>query len=182
MPGLARPYAGLHSITQPFTGHNSAEPVGYLAPGSLQAQKAFKLGWARYSHLHMAQDVAMPLGTDLLAPAAGRIVAEGTYTVSGEHYLMLRIHRDAAIQTVVFYTHIRDGGLLLPVGTHVIAGQHIAESGNSGWSSGPHLHWEVRVGPAAADPHLSSSWLKQDPAQCLIGGRLAGSSFLVPNV
>lgn len=182
MAGLLKPYAGVRTITQPFTGHNTAEPVGYLQPGNLRAQKGYRAGWTKYAHLHMAQDVAMPIGTDLLAPAAGLIVAEGTYTISGEHYLMLRIHKDATYQTVIFYTHIADGGLILPVGKHVTAGQHVAESGNSGWSTGPHLHWEVRVGPATADPHLSSSWLKVDPVACLVGGSLAGSSWLVPNV
>lgn len=182
MSGLARPYAGTHPVSQPFIGQNVYEPAGYLAPGGLRAQKAWKSGWTKFAHLHMAQDLPMPIGTDLLAPCAGVIVAEGTYASTGEHYLMIRIHKDAASQTVIFYTHIRDGGLLLPVGRRVTAGQHVAESGNSGMSTGPHLHWEVRVGPVAADPHLSSAWMKYDPQQCLVGGSLASAVALIPNV
>lgn len=182
MSGLLRPYAGTHSVSQAFTGQFTSEPTGYLAPGGLRAQKAWKSGWTKFAHLHMAQDLPMPLGTDLLAPAAGIIVAAGTYASTGEHYLMERIHKDAASQTVIFWTHIRDGGILVPVGRRVSAGQHIAESGNSGMSTGPHLHWEVRVGPVGADPHLSATWMKYDPKQCLVGGALASSVALIPNV
>lgn len=188
MSGLARPYAGSHPITQGFLGtyHNPTtgvgEPKGYVRPGGQYGRRAWASGWTAYPHVHLAQDVGMAIGTDLLAPCRSRLVVAGTYTSTGEHFAMLLIHRDATYQTLVFVTHLKAGGILVPVGTHLAAGQHYAESGASGMVTGPHLHWEVRRGPATADPHYSGSWLKVDPAACLVGGALAGASWLVPNV
>src|SRR5512140_2367320 len=119
MAGLLRPYAGTHPITQPFLGTIMQEPVGYVASDLVVGQRPYRAGWTKRYHIHLAQDVGMPIGTDLLAPCAGRIVAEGTYSSTGEHYLMILFHKDAALQTLIFYTHIKDGGLLLPVGRHV---------------------------------------------------------------
>ena len=186
MSGLIRPYAGSHPVTQGFLGtyYNPTtgigEPLGYVAPGGVRGKRAYVSGWTKHPHIHLAQDVAMAIGTDLLAPAAGRIIYEG-YRDTG-NFLFLLIHKDGTFQTGIYFNHIRSEGLLLPVGTRVAAGRHIAESGASGHVTGPHLHWEVRRGPASADPHYSSSWTKIDPAKCLIGGSLAGSSWLVPNV
>lgn len=124
----------------------------------------------------------MAIGTNLLAPAPGKIVAEGTYASTGEHYCMILIHKDKTYQTVLFFTHLKANGILFSVGKHLTLQQHFAESGSSGMSTGPHLHWEVRRGPASADPHLSGSWKKFDPRHCLVGGDLADASWLVPNV
>lgn len=182
MAGLVAPYVGTHPITQAFLGTYIAEAAGYVAPSNIQGRRPFYTGWRKMPHVHLAQDVGMPIGTDLIAPAAGIIVAEGTYTSTGEHYAMIRIHRDGTYQTVIFFTHIKAGGFLYPVGKRLTLRQHFAESGASGMVTGPHLHWEVRRGPASADPHYSGSWMKFDPKQCMVGGSLASASWLVPNV
>lgn len=181
MTGLLKPFAGVHGITQPFVGTFAGEPAGYLAPSKIEGRRAALAGWTPFAHIHLAQDVGMPVGTDLLAPASGRIIIEGTWN-DGGHHLSLLIHKDATYQTLIYYNHIKDGGFILPVGTRVKAGQHIAESGASGHVTGPHLHWEVRRGPAGADPHLSSSWRRFAPGACQVGGALAGASWLVSNV
>lgn len=187
MTGLLKPYAGTHPVTQGFMGtyYNPTtgigEPPGYVAPGHLRGRRGYHSGWTKYAHIHLAQDVGMPDGTDLLAVAKGKIVLAGELP-NGEYYIRLLIHKDASVQTIIGYDHIRPGGILFPSGTHVTAGQHIAESGHSGNVTGPHLHWYVAVGPATADVRYNSAWDHYDPQQCLIGGSLAGSSWLVPNV
>lgn len=188
MAGLVLPYVGTHPVTQGFLGTfydpktGIGEPVGYVAPNRLYGQRSYRTGWTKYPHVHLAQDVGMAIGTDLIAPAPGKIVAEGTYWSTGEHYCMILFHRDATYQTLAFFTHIKDGGLLFPVGKHLTLRQHFAESGASGHVTGPHLHWEVRRGPANADPHYSGSWLKFDPKACMVGGAYASASWMVPNV
>lgn len=187
MTGLLKPYAGNHDVTQGFLGeyYNPAtgvgEPVGYVNPNDNHyGRRGYRAGWTKKAHIHLAQDVSMPQGTDLLAPAKGRVVVEvvASYGIG----LTLLIHKDATYQTVITFNHLRANGFLVPVGAHVSAGQHIAESGATGHVTGPHLHWEVRRGPASADPRYSSTWLKIAPGACLVGGSLADASWLVPNV
>lgn len=183
MSGLLWPIAGAHNVTQWFDGHAGAEPSGWLGGYNGKPWKARKGVFAPavpYLHLHMAIDIACPIGTPILAPEGGVIVAQGTYASTGEHYSMLRIHRDATLQTVLFFTHIKNGGLIHPVGSKVARGATLALSGNSGMSTGPHLHWEVRVGSVNSDPHLSAPWYKYNPQRLRVGGDMAGWALIKP--
>jgi len=87
---------------------------------------------------HHGVDVAIPVGTVLVAPAAGEIVHHGA-GASGGFTLIVRHSED--LFTV--YYHLEKPSHL-PKGTKVKRGDPIARSGNSGASTGPHLHWEVR--------------------------------------
>lgn len=60
------------------------------------------------------------------------------------------------------YAHMYGNGIHVRVGDHVIAGQHIADVGSDGKSTGPHLLFEIRLKGRSADP---ASWLSrsQDP-------------------
>lgn len=192
MSGLLAPMTGF-PITQGFTGHNLNEPAGRLSLDQLSAKLVLPIrgqyppGTTR--HLHMAQDISCPIGTPIKAPAAGIIVAQGTIarflngTPDGEHYVLLQIERDSRNQTILEFTHL--SAFVLKVGAHVKRGQVIAKSGNSGVSTGPHLHWQVCTGPSTASPSaivwgkVGTRW---DPAQCETGGKLAGRGWLVSNV
>lgn len=183
MSGLKWPVPERFNITQGFAGAHPYESPGYLekdAKGPKRARRT-KFADAEYrTDLHAAIDVGCPIGTRLSAPESGTVVAAGTYTSTGEHYLMLRVHRDAKRQTVCFFTHLRAGGVIVPVGARVGRGQKLAETGNSGMSTGPHLHYEVRVGPRDADPRLSGSWFKWNPKRLSEGGDLADSELVRP--
>ena len=88
--------------------------------------------------MHHGVDVAMPVGTELVAPADGEVVHKGS-GASGGFTLILKHAAD--LYTV--YYHLAKPSML-SVGTQVRTGQLVAYSGNTGLSSGPHLHWECR--------------------------------------
>ena len=88
--------------------------------------------------MHHGIDVAMPVGTRLTAPAPGTVVHKGN-NGSGGVTLIIR-HADN-MHTV--YYHLQKPSHL-PIGATVETGQEIAFSGNTGASTGPHLHFELR--------------------------------------
>ena len=100
---------------------------------------------AKGSRAEFAYDLVMPVGTELLAAAAGVVLlleerfADGT-GVAGEENTLLVQHADG---TVSNYGHIAAMGVLVDEGEAVVQGQVVAISGNSGGSSEPHLHFEV---------------------------------------
>lgn len=186
--GLVRPYVGPRPISQDFDGTYAGERPGWLfsdTHGPRFARRVVTAKAVYYKHLHEAQDVVMPVGTDILAPQAGQLVVAGI-RVDGARYLYLLIHRATATETYstyLFATHLQK--MWVPVGKKVKQGQHIAESGQSGHVTGPHLHWEVQRLTKTIDAHSPQAWTqayRYDPARCLVGGDLAGESWLVPNV
>ena len=97
-----------------------------------------------------AIDIAMPIGTDVLA-ARGGIVFEviGNNFKGGtdinEHLhaanIVRILHDDG---TFAVYAHLNWNSIRVRAGERVRAGQYIADSGNTGFSSGPHLHFAVQ--------------------------------------
>lgn len=147
-------------ITQDFDGGFSWEPVGYLR--SLTIKRGKKTWFPRSQrrrHLHLAIDYSCPVGTPVRAVRDGVIVAQGRYPVTGEYYLFLRIKRGLRFQVVAFYTHLKPGSFRYRVGARVPKGAILARSGNTGWSTGPHLHFELRRGLRFLRPSYVSAWL-----------------------
>lgn len=91
-------------------------------------------------HGHNAVDIAATPGTPVIAAATGRVIAAKMGGYNGGYGNMIIIAHDNGIQTV--YAHLRD--VYVTQGQSVNQGLVIGEVGNSGRSSGPHLHFEVR--------------------------------------
>ena len=91
---------------------------------------------------HGGRDISCPKGTPVYAAADG-IVIKATYmnTSYGNH-IMIAHGND------VYTLYAHNSELLVSVGDEVKQGQQIALSGDTGNSTGPHLHFEVRVGGA----------------------------------
>ena len=94
---------------------------------------------------HQGMDVAAPIGTKVRAPADATVVFSG---VEGGYGRVIVLDHGYGLKT-------RYGHLLktdVKVGDKIKRGQTIAQVGNSGRSTGPHLHYEVRVNGVADNP------------------------------
>ncbi|WP_049564165.1 M23 family metallopeptidase [Streptomyces sp. SBT349] len=107
----------------------------------------------RWASGHSGQDFAVPTGTDVDAVHGGTVVkAGGNGAGDGPAYgnAVVIKHSD---DTYTQYAHLSE--IDVDQGETVTTGEHIAKSGNTGNSSGPHLHFEVRTTPdygSAIDP------------------------------
>ncbi|MFG2313179.1 M23 family metallopeptidase [Streptomyces sp. NPDC048566] len=113
----------------------------------------FNQAGGMWSHKHSGQDYAVPLGTDVVAAHGGTVVkAGGNGAGDGPAYgnAIVIKHGNG---TYSQYAHL--SRIDVKIGQVVKTGQHIAKSGNTGNSSGPHLHFEIRKTPnygSAIDP------------------------------
>ena len=90
-------------------------------------------------------DVAAPIGTPIHVPLAGVVISSGPASGFG---MWVRVqHADG---TITVYGHINRS--FVRVGQHVAAGDVIAETGNRGQSTGPHLHIGVMVNGVYVNP------------------------------
>lgn len=96
---------------------------------------------------HEGADIGAYYGSVIHAAHDGVIEYTGWYGGYGNFILM---SNGNGIETA--YGHIRDGGTLVGIGQHVVAGEAIARVGSTGHSTGPHLHFEVRIGGTPINP------------------------------
>lgn len=94
---------------------------------------------------HQAVDIGVPIGTSVWASCGGTVVHAGWMSSYG--YCVFINHPDGK-QTR--YAHL--SRVLVSNGQQVVQGQKIALSGNTGVSTGPHLHFEMRYGGRAINP------------------------------
>ncbi|MBN8590642.1 MAG: peptidoglycan DD-metalloendopeptidase family protein [Anaerolineae bacterium] len=105
--------------------------------------------WIRgYASWHPAADLAVPEGSPVVAATSGRVIFAGWNTF-GYGYAVVLAH--GPFTTI--YAHL--SSILVGCGQDVAPGQQIALSGNTGNSSGPHLHFEVRYNDIPQDPTLT---------------------------
>lgn len=91
-------------------------------------------------HGHNGVDIAATPGTPVIASANGRVIAARVGGYNGGYGNMVIIAHDNGVQTV--YAHLRE--VSVTQGESVVQGQVIGGVGNTGRSTGPHLHFEVR--------------------------------------
>lgn len=94
---------------------------------------------------HKGVDVAAPYGSNITAPAAGRVTFVGRKLGDG---LMVELDHGAGVQSI--YAHC--SAVKVRVGDFVSFGDVIAAVGSSGLSTAPHVHFEVRVRGEPVDP------------------------------
>ncbi|MFF9338837.1 MULTISPECIES: M23 family metallopeptidase [unclassified Streptomyces] len=130
----------------------AAKPVaakkakGWVKPVTSYALSAsFNQGGAMWAHKHSGQDFAVPVGTTVKAAGAGTVVKAGPNGGGDGPAYGNAIVVKHANGTYSQYAHLSK--IKVHVGQKVAAGQKIALSGNTGNSSGPHLHFEIRTTP-----------------------------------
>ncbi len=99
----------------------------------------------RWGRMHKGVDWAVPVGTTVFASSAGTVV-RADYN-GGYGLCVLISHPDGRMTR---YAH--NSKLLVSVGQHVEQGETIAKSGNTGRSTGPHVHFEILVNGSAVNP------------------------------
>jgi murein DD-endopeptidase MepM/ murein hydrolase activator NlpD len=96
-----------------------------------------------YAYIHNGIDLSTKVGTPIFAASSGEVVTVVTdqgESHSGLGNLIIIQHADGIMSR---YHHLPTGGVQVKVGDQVKAGQQIAISGNSGTSTGPHLHFTI---------------------------------------
>lgn len=116
--------------------------------------------------LHAGTDYAAPLGTPIHSVADGEVVYTGAGRLGRSSELVIIEHELDGTSFYSWYVHMYPDGVFVEVGDRVRAGQVIAEVGNNGNSTGPHLHLEIHT----ADPGLGLTKTRS----------LTPASFVVP--
>lgn len=129
---LQRPLAGSPPITQPF------------GPTAVEAEPPL-LG---YPHFHQGVDYGVPTGTPVYAPGPGVVMSPND--ASFGYGLHVRIDHGNGCFSLLGHL----SAVLVTPGQHIAQGQRVALSGNTGDSTGPHLHWSV----------YTPDWLPVPPA------------------
>ena len=133
---------------------NRISPYGMRGPITSLAKKYAPDGpspnkklYKRYSNpsLHAGIDVAVPENTDILAPVSGKITAVSSNKSSGNFVEMRGDDR-----RVYSFSHINNA--TVSRGQKVTRGEVIAKSGNTGPSSGPHVHFSIKERGKRIDP------------------------------
>jgi murein DD-endopeptidase MepM/ murein hydrolase activator NlpD len=99
---------------------------------------------------HTGTDYAAPTGTPIRAIGDGFVVFAGRKGGYG-NVIDIR-HRNGMVSR---YGHMRNFAPGMRPGARVTMGNTIGYVGSTGWATGPHLHFEIRVGGVARDPRLA---------------------------
>ncbi|MBV8308134.1 MAG: M23 family metallopeptidase [Gammaproteobacteria bacterium] len=163
--GDARPkleYAWSVALGSPDAEHKPTRP--YRAPFALGTTYRVSQAYpAQFTHTTpdsiYAIDIALPDGTAVYAARAGTIInvrhdgfRGGTVGVMADQANLIEILHDDG--TIAVYGHLHWDSIRVHIGQHVALGEYIADSGNTGFSSGPHLHFAVWRNAGDADVSL----------------------------
>jgi murein DD-endopeptidase MepM/ murein hydrolase activator NlpD len=136
LQGAGNPAGSWEAQQAAGAASTTAASGGAVAPASGQVTSCYGSRWGT---LHAGVDIAAPIGTPIYAPEGGVVVQAGP--ASGFGLAVALQHADG---TVTLYGHVNQ--FFVSAGQAVTTGQQIAEVGNRGQSTGPHLHFEVHTG------------------------------------
>ncbi|MGK7874147.1 MAG: peptidoglycan DD-metalloendopeptidase family protein [Xenococcaceae cyanobacterium] len=127
-----------------YLPHSPARFNGYIWPTKGVITSGYGRRWGR---MHKGVDIAGPIGTPIISAAPGEVVSAG-WNSGGYGNLVKVKHPDGSL---TLYAH--NSRILVRRGQRVDQGQQIAEMGSTGYSTGPHLHFEVHpAGRGAVNP------------------------------
>jgi murein DD-endopeptidase MepM/ murein hydrolase activator NlpD len=147
------------ALGSPAATHSPARP--YRAPFAVGTSHRVSQAYPeRITHVTpdsvYAIDIALPDGTAVFAARAGTVInvrhdgfRGGTVSVMADQANLIEILHDDG--TIAVYGHLHWDSIRVHIGQHVALGEYIADSGNTGFSSGPHLHFAVWRNAGDAD-------------------------------
>jgi murein DD-endopeptidase MepM/ murein hydrolase activator NlpD len=136
----------LESLTARLGKVLAALPSRWPLRGTVNSEFGRRISpWTGSHEVHTGIDIAADMGSPVRAPAPGTVVFAGTVADYGTAVVLEHGHD---IRTL--FGHL--SRLHVAPGQTVERGQLIALSGNTGRSSGPHLHYEIQVKGQPADP------------------------------
>ena len=127
---------------KPEFGYQDRLNQMFIRPVQGRISSPFGPRWGRH---HDGKDYAVPIGTPVKAAGGGRVVYVGWSSGYGNTVI---VQHQQGMRTL--YAHLNSFNV--SSGQRVNRGQVIARSGNTGRSTGPHLHFEVRVNGRPVDP------------------------------
>lgn len=142
---LSRPSAAVASqvsSAQASAPSPSPSPAGLVWPISGPITSPFGMRWGK---LHPGLDISAGTGTPIQAAASGRVIIAA---YSGGYGNLVVIDHGGGLATA--YAH--QSRIAVGVGDQISRGQVIGYVGSTGFSTGPHLHFEVRVNGSPVDP------------------------------
>ena len=108
-----------------------------------------RIGLEQYGTFHTGTDLGVPSGTPVRAAAAGRVMNLTGWYQQGYGWGVFIDHGNGV---VTVYGH--NSALTVSPGQYVQQGDVIALSGQTGWATGPHVHYEVRINGQYVNPEL----------------------------
>ncbi|MEL6958052.1 MAG: M23 family metallopeptidase [Pseudomonadota bacterium] len=145
-PDAARANGILGSMDRLNLYRIAAERIPFDMPvrSNFRFTSGFGMRWGR---MHNGTDFAAPIGTPIYAPADGVVTFAGWSSGYGR---LIKVQHAFGIETR--YAHL--SRMRVEVGERVSRGELIGDIGNSGRSTGPHLHYEIRVGGRPVNPMI----------------------------
>jgi len=132
-----------------FPLHGYVGPAGAIeglpVPYPVTSHFGFSMGYFSGTLYHTGVDMACPVGTPVTNVMNGRVTFAG---YDGSGYGCLVVVENGGVQS--FYAHL--SRIDVRVGQTVEAGTVVGATGSTGWSTGAHLHWEVRMDRVPVDP------------------------------
>lgn len=139
---LARRIAAIQGVPYAEPADTTPSAAGFTWPTSGQITSGFGPRWGR---MHQGLDIAAPTGRPITAAKSGTVIVAGW---SGGYGQLVVIDHGGGLATA--YAH--QSRIAVKTGDPVTQGGLVGFVGSTGHSTGPHLHFEVRVNGAARDP------------------------------
>ena len=139
---LARRIAEIQGVPYAEPADTTPSAAGFTWPTSGQITSGFGPRWGR---MHQGLDIAAPTGRPITAAKSGTVIVAGW---SGGYGQLVVIDHGGGLATA--YAH--QSRIAVKTGDPVTQGGLVGFVGSTGHSTGPHLHFEVRVNGAARDP------------------------------
>ena len=176
----------LTALTQPTQGSSGSESTSPVVPETTRIVFPLPEGtWVRTSAFgsridpvtgepahHDGSDFSAPDGTPILAVADGLVVFAGS-PGNGYGNLVIIEHTVGGQRVASWYAHMWDHGIHVAAGQSVTAGQHIADVGSKGKSTGAHLHLEIHPGGRDGAAVDADEWLTGHNAEGIDSGTIA---------